>query len=226
MATEQQNAFVLHTRPYQENKLLVELLTEFDGKIAAVTYATQSKINNKKALLQPFTPLIIEFSGRSNLKKLHQVEAAGKSSMLSGTPLYCGFYMNELLVRLLPEHIPCDSLYQHYVKALISITDNRPLEAILRRFELTLLDELGLALDFTPAFTSQSSHLSFSSEHGFIEPIEGLQQYFRPHLQAIAEQELISADVLATCKLLMRNILNQLLGHRPLNSRKLFEKRE
>ena len=63
-----QSAFVLHTRPYRENQLLVDLLTEYDGKLAALSYIGHSTKSSRKALLQPFLPISITLKGQSSLK--------------------------------------------------------------------------------------------------------------------------------------------------------------
>ena len=82
MIPKPQSAFLLHSRPYQEHKLLVELLTAEEGKVGAVVYAGKSSRSNKRALLQPFLPLTVSLKGKSQLKTLHSVEANGKSLLL------------------------------------------------------------------------------------------------------------------------------------------------
>lgn len=226
MNFEPQAAFLLHSRPYQENKLLVELLTEYDGKIAAVTYAGQSKKSNKKALLQPFLPLQVAFKGKHQLKSLSRVEAFGKSYALTGRTLYCGFYLNELLVRLLPESIPCLGLYQHYVETIKQLDKSVAAEPLLRKFEMSLLDELGLSLDFSQAASYNSEYVSFNFDSGFEPSLKTEYSYFRQDIVALGQGALNHPSALNTAKRLMRNLINQLLGNKPLNSRKLFEKRE
>lgn len=219
-----QHAFVLHSRPYRENQLLVDLLTEYDGKVAAVVYSGKTQKSNKKQLLQPFTPLSVNLTGRSTLKKLSSIEAVNKGLQLTGNYLYSGFYLNELLVKLLPEHIPCDKLFIQYRSTLDALADKKSLEVNLRRFEMCLLEELGIALDFSLAYESDSDYLSFHQDIGFQASIEQDGAFNRLHIKDIAEHNYQSDAVLHSAKLLMRKIIDQLLGHRPLNSRKLFSK--
>lgn len=228
MEETEQLAFLLHARPYREHQQLVSFITEHDGKVAAVVYVGKTNRSNKKALLQPLTPLKILLHGQGSLKKLKQIESAGKSLPLKGHYLYSAFYLNELLVRLLAEQISCDLLFYQYQQSLQALLAQQPLEHTLRAFEWTLLEELGLSFDFTPAFSAISTEPNacfyFMPEQGFIPVVEKLPQpYFQAqHLVAIAEQNLTSAEVLHCYKILMRQVINQLLGNKPLNSRKLF----
>lgn len=220
-----QPAFLLHSRPYQEHKLLVELLTAEEGKVAAVAYAGKTTKSNKKALLQPFLPLTVTLKGKSQLKSLHSLEASGKSLMLSAEPLYCGFYVNELLVKLLPEQIPCPWLFDCYQQTLITLAEHGVNQHALRQFELALLTELGIGLDFSSLPTINSQAVSFNLDIGFTEPLHGLPRYSKAALSAIASGDYNDKMGLYTAKTLMRNIINQLLGNKPLHSRDLFEKR-
>ncbi|MBL0711794.1 MAG: DNA repair protein RecO, partial [Colwellia sp.] len=98
----EQSAFVLHSKPFQENQQLLEILTECEGKISALAYVGQSKRSIKKGMLQPFLPLKFTFNDKgSGLKRITQVEALANSYSLTKNNLYSGFYINELLVRLL-----------------------------------------------------------------------------------------------------------------------------
>ena len=220
----EQRAYVLHSRPYRENQLLVDLLTEYDGKVGAVVYSGKSAKSSKKSILQPFQPIKVKLKGRSSLKKLSLLESDGRSLKLQGNYLFSAFYVNELLVRLLPELVPCEPLYQAYLKTLQHLVSNEGIEPSLRYFEMTLLQELGIALDFEPAYQLDLPFLRFCPELGLVSTDKKQGNYDKLHVQAIAEQSVNSPEVLLTFKRLMRQIIEQLLGNKPLNSRKLFIK--
>ncbi len=219
-----QSAFLLHSRPYREHQQLLDFFTEHDGRVAAITYIGKSKKSNKKALLQAFSPLKIELYGQGSLKKLRQVEAGGKSYLLTNNHLYSAFYLNELLVRLLGEQISCQTLFEQYHQSLITLSKQQPIEIILRNFELALLDELGLSFDFSPVFDLNTSHFYYVVEQGFVPASSklALPCYQAKHLQLIAQQVLSSPEVLHCFKVLMRQVLHHALGGKPLHSRKLF----
>jgi len=236
----EQHAFVLHSRPFKENQQLVELLTENEGKVSALVYVGQSKRSIKKGLIQPFLPLKLTFKDKGNsLKSITQVEASAKSFSLSKNSLYSGFYINELLVRLLNNDIVCESLFNQYQLTLSSLSENLPIAPQLRQFELCLLEELGLSFDFDPVFNQASDKVAgfyYQAEQGFVPAYKfSISNIKTPwfnteHLQAIAQyihhdKVLIHKETEQTFKVLMRNVLNHLLGGKPLNSRKLFEKR-
>lgn len=220
----EQSAFLLHSRPYRENQLIVELLTEHSGKVSAISYVGKTLKSNKKGLLQPFLPLKVLLKGRANLKNLSRVESSRKSYPLSGNFLYSGFYLNELLVRLLGEHISCDVLFHQYQRSIDELAQQQPIEPVLRQFEMVLLEELGQCFDYSPVFEQNVANFYYLPEQGFIPVLEALRQpiYSKQHIQAIAQNDFSSAETLHSYKILMRQVINQLLGGQPLNSRKLF----
>ncbi len=234
MISSEQKAYLLHSRPYQEHNYLVDLLTEHDGKVSAVVYVNRHAKTNKKAFLQPFRPLTVLLKGRSTLKNLSLVESSEKSLQLTGNYLYSGFYLNELLVRLLTEQSPCNVLFHQYQQSLLALVNEQPLELTLRHFELTLLNELGILFDFNPLYQAQVAQYDycyFSTEQGFViieKPLDlpkNTEYFLIVDLISIAEQRLACPKVMLTYKRLMRQVINNLLGNKPLNSRKFFNKR-
>ncbi|MBA6291725.1 DNA repair protein RecO [Colwellia sp. MB3u-70] len=222
-----QSAFVLHSRPYRENQLLIDLLTEHDGKLAALSYVGHSTKSSRKALLQPFLPIKVTLKGQYNLKSLIRVEPIGKSFLLKKNALFSAFYINELLVKLLGDNIACEALFQQYKMSLGALAQASNIEICLREFELMLMDELGLSFDFSLVFEHSAEGFYYLPDEGFIPAYTKLKQpcYNRWHLQAIAERDLSTPEVLNTFKALMRQVINHLLDGVPLNSRKLFSKK-
>ena len=164
--------------------------------------------------------------GRSSLRQLARVEPAGKSFPLQANCLYSGFYLNELMVRLLPEGICCTELFHQYHNSLAALENNNALELILRKFETSLLEELGIALDFSPIFDQHSDYFYYFSEQGFVPVLDKqpIPAFYQAHIQAIAQQNYDNVAAMQTYKNLMRYIISQLLGNKPLNSRKLFKR--
>lgn len=235
----EQHAFVLHTRPYRENQLLVDLLTEQEGKMTASVYVGQSKRSIKKGLIQPFLPLKLALKGQGNIKQIAHVDSIAKSFPLVKHSLFSSFYINELLIRLLTDHIPCPSLFMQYQASLTALAKGADIAPQLRLFELSLLEELGLSFDFSPVFEHDASYFRYLPEQGFVPvystlPKQQEQCFEQGHLQVIAQRESLAQntsysdaipnDIARTYKLLMRQVINQLLGNKPLNSRKLFAK--
>jgi len=224
MEAFEQAAFILHSKPFKDNQLIVDLLTEQSGKVSAVVYTGKTQKSNKKGLLQPFLPLKVVLKGKGQLKNLSRIETTQRSYPLTGNYVFSGFYINELLVRLMGEHIECPELFHQYRKSIQALAKKEPVEQNLRTFEMTLLDELGQSFDFDIVFESQERYFYYILEEGFVPALSksNLPKYNRGHLLAIAEECFDDEQVLKTFKLLMRQVINNLLGGKPLNSRKLF----
>ena len=145
LRVDSEPAFVLHTRPYRETSQLVDLFSRHYGRLRVVARGFRRPKNGSR-ILAPFTPLLVGWSGKSELKTLVSAEHSGRSLMLSGERLYSGFYLNELLIRLLVEHDPQQYLFDHYLNIMTSLADGEPIEPALRLFERNLLDEAGYGL--------------------------------------------------------------------------------
>ena len=226
MREVEQSAYLLHSRPYKEHQVIAEFLTQDLGKVAAVTYASSSAKQSKKALLQPFIPLKLSLKGKGNLKSATQIEAAGKSFSLVGNHLFSALYLNELQCKLLGELVPVNSLFAFYGSAIAQLAEQQPIEPILREFESRLLDELGYSLDFTQLNALNTQYCQFIPDKGFL-PVSAEfkgQSYNLSDLKAIAAAQVLTPEQLQTYKVLMRHVINFLLDGRPLNSRKLFTK--
>jgi len=228
----EQHAYVLHTRPYRENQQLVDLLTEFDGKVTALVYVGQSKRSIKKGLIQPFLPLKLMLKSQGSFKYIKHINSVGKSLPLVKHSLFSAFYLNELLIRLLTEQIACQELFSQYQETIAALAKGEDIAPKLRQFEIALLAELGLSFDFSPIFEHDVSYFYYIAEQGFVPEYAAIPKnrskcFDKFHLQVISQgtssgNESITPDAANTFKLLMRQVINQLLGNKPLNSRKLF----
>ncbi len=222
--------FVLHARPYSNTSLLVEFFSERAGRMPAIARGARARHSKIRGILQPFVRLLAGFGGRGEVSTLMSVEARDDGVRLSGQALYCGFYLNELLMRLLQRGDPHEDLFSDYQTALTELSACVDIEPCLRRFEMRLLAGLGygLCLD-TEAVSGEAvrpdRYYRYEIEKGAViqkagarsaEDIQGktLLALARGHGLAGAEQK--------EARRLMRRILSHYLGHRPLKSRELF----
>jgi len=228
-----QSAFVLHSQRYRETSVIVDLFTQYHGIVPAVARGVHGgKSNHKRALLQPFQAIQCRWRGKGELVTLTDLDQGQFSATLAKEPLYCGMYVNELLMRLLHRHDPHESVFQKYEMLLQSLQNCSDIEPILRAFEFNLLDELGygLSLDYNaegdPIKPSSQYYLSIDSQ--FHEVLEGSTPEHSANafpgaiLLAIGEQNWHDRQVLIYAKQLTRLVLQPLLGSKPLQSRKLF----
>ena len=141
-----QPAFILHRRPYRNTSLLVEALTWEHGRVGLVARGVRTPRSRLKGLLQPFVPLLLSWSGKGELLNLTAVEEAEKAIPIPPIRLFSGFYINELLLRLLQRHDPHAGLFKPYQQVLKALSTAANEEAALRVFEKQLLKEIGYGL--------------------------------------------------------------------------------
>ena len=220
-------AFVLHRRRYGDTSLLVELLTREEGRIPVVARGAASLRSRRRASLQPFVPLQASWKGRGSVRTLARIEVVERAAGLSGKALYSGFYVNELITRLLPRYDPAPGLFRHYRDALEALRQEDSLDRVLRHFELRLLDELGYAPDLrheedgTPI--REEGWYRFHHESGFHRADATAENsYSGKTLRALAEGRPLAGKYQQQARHLMRTILAFYLGERPLKSRELF----
>lgn len=139
-----QSAYVLRTAPYRDSSLLVEAFTRQQGRIGLVARGARAAKSKQRVLLQTFQPLLLSWSAVGELGTLVGVEAEGPAIALNGEQVFSGWYLNELLLRLLHRDDPHPELFGIYDQALRSLPEEGARS--LRRFELRLLAELGFGL--------------------------------------------------------------------------------
>ena len=142
MTSALQEAFVLHRRSWSDTSLLLEVFTHGSGRLPLIARGVK-KIGAKVAQLQPFVPLWLDWRGRGEVATLSVAEPRGTPLPLVGRRLYCGIYLNELLMRLTPRSEPLEALFDIYQRALSRLALDEDLETLLRTFELDMLEDLG-----------------------------------------------------------------------------------
>ena len=137
--------YVLHTYPYKETSLIVEAFSRRHGRIALLARGARRPRSAMRGVLLSFHPLRLGWSGSTELGTLMSAEWSGALHHLAGRGLMCGFYLNELLLRLLPRDDAHEALFDVYADALSRLAGAMDFAAILRGFEKRMLAELGYA---------------------------------------------------------------------------------
>ncbi|OGT45574.1 MAG: DNA repair protein RecO [Gammaproteobacteria bacterium RIFCSPHIGHO2_12_FULL_38_11] len=220
--------YVLHTRPYSNTSLIVEFFSQHHGRISAVARSARGPQSRYKGQLQLFTPMLTSWSGHHELKTLGNIELSGLPHQLNQKYLFCGFYLNELIIRLLHKDDPHPGLFDRYSKSLCSLEKNEDIPPILRLFEKKLLEELGYALSLTQEAKTRlpivaDNFYRYEHHQGFLRCDEKDHFAFSGNdLLSIAQEKFDTDLTLQATKRLMRLALTHLLGSNPLNSRKFF----
>ena len=228
MLTELQPAFVLHRRPFRNTSLLREAFTKEQGRIGLVARGASRPQARWRALLQPFSPILLAWRDGAELATLRTAEENGQPYAIPAARLLSGFYLNELLLHLLTRYDPYTKLFDAYLLALHGLATASSEEPVLRRFEKNLLDELGYGLQLTVDSVSGESIRSERRYH--YEPQFGLRQAIGTSsywtisghaLLALHADQLSEPQVLKEVKALMRVAIGAYL-QKPLRSREIM----
>lgn len=222
--------FVLHSRPYSNTSLIVEFLTRSNGRLPLLARSARGLKSRYKGKLQPFSPMLASWAGRGELMSLGNVELTSSPFRLEGEALFCGFYLNELLIRLLHRDDPHPDIFESYENTLKNLEISANLAKTLRQFEKRLLDQLGYGLSWQVEAQTQKNIIpegryQFYSDRGFV-PYSGSSEnpliFSGKNLLAIADENWDDEEVLKAAKKIMRLAIGRHLGDRPLRSRELF----
>lgn len=228
-----QPAYLLHRKPFRDTSLIIELFSPDYGRIGLVAKGARSARSKLKGVLQPYQPLLVSWSGKGELPTLTSAEVQQVSNYLHGDALISGFYLNELLMRLLARRDPHPQLYNSYQQALHSLANENDIEWALRLFERDLLQELGYGLLLTHeghsgeevvpegryCYYHDSGPLSLHTDKSQQLAVTGAS------LLALSRGHCEDATLRRECKLLMREVLSHYLGAKPLASRELFRQK-
>ncbi len=220
-------AWLLHHRPFSDSSRILELVTRGHGRVTLFARGVRRGGSPLRAVLQPFVPLAVSWSGRADGGTLTGAEIAGDCRALPPARLMSGFYLNELLLRLLPREEPQAEIFGGYSAAVAALAGGGHEQATLRLFELLLLDQLGYGLELSreagggePLEPDRYYH--FRAGHGVVravaEPVpEG--SYRGGDLLALAAGQLETPAALSGARRLLREALAHCLEGRGLRSR-------
>ncbi len=143
---QDEHAFVLHSYPFRETSLILDVYSRRHGRLAIVARGARRPRSALRGVLMNFQPLLLSWFGKGEVRTLHGAEWQGGQPYLQGTALMCGFYLNELLLNLLARDDPHEQLFDYYRATLYRLAHETDHAATLRCFEKHLLQELGYAL--------------------------------------------------------------------------------
>ncbi|MEO8144004.1 MAG: DNA repair protein RecO [Betaproteobacteria bacterium] len=227
---EHEPAFVLHAYPYKETSLIVEAFTRGFGRVGLLARGARRPRSAMRGVLLGFHPLRMTWSASAELGTLMAAEWSGGQASLSGIGLMCGFYINELVLRLLPRDDPHEALFDAYGEALVALATGEqraPAQAgILRGFERRMLAELGYAptLDRDAANGAQieaAKHYAYEAERGMVETrrTDGDTAFSGRTLLDMAADNYDNSRTREEARRLLRALIAERLGGQALHTR-------
>jgi DNA repair protein RecO (recombination protein O) len=226
---DHQLAYVLHSYPYRETSLIVEVFTQNLGRIPLVARGARRPRSAVRGLMMAFQPLALSWFGKGELRTLKGAEWQCGQPPLAGSSLMCGFYLNELLLRLLPRDDPHPQLFRHYQETLQALGKGEPQPVALRRFEKRLMHELGYALMLEHEAQSgqeiePDAVYYYEVEQGPVRESarQNSVQLLGRTLLDLARDDYSDPTTLAQAKQLMRALISHQLGSELLQTRQLL----
>ena len=225
-----QAAYVLHRRPYSDSSLLVELFSLGQGRQPVVARGARKASKRGRPPLQPFLPIWAAWRGRGEVATLTGAEPRAAPLDLEGERLFCGMYLNELVMKLTPRGEPLEGLFQLYEQTLGRLGRDGALAPVLRTFELAMLEELGYGMLLTH---SADDHPVSPDAWYEYAPDQGPRPVADPGpvavrgatLLAMAERDFSDPEVRRQALRVMRRTIDHHLDHKALKSRELFVRR-
>lgn len=205
---------------------MLDMLVEGIGQLRMLARIKGRFATKNKAQLQPFSEMLIRFSGQGDLKYLNEFELTSPPCSLKGKALYCGFYLNELCNRLLSVNEPFEHLFTLYHQHLFLLASDHDFEPALRSFEFQLLEALGVGIDFGYDIEGneldENAFYQYQNELGWIKLATTQRGLRGAQIQQIASLDFTDKTTRQLAKQLARYLLHPLLGYRELKSRELF----
>lgn len=224
-----QPGFVLHSYPYKETSLIVDVFSRDYGRVALIAKGAKRPHSKLRGALQTFQPLSIGWAGRAEVRTLTDAEWIGGLLPLEKSALLCGFYLNELLVKLLARDDPHPTLFDHYISTLNQLAHDEPAPIVLRKFERALLKETGVGGNFLICSTTgravQAGDIYVvDPERGprLPHPADNSPRVSGKTLLDMEDEDYSDSTTQLQSKFLMRFLLAHHLGGAPLNTRQIL----
>ncbi len=227
---EMEAAYLLHSHPYRESSRIVEVFSQQHGRVGLVANGARRPKSRWRTALRPFQPLRVSWSGRGSLCTLRIAEPSAPAFDIGGLTLMSAYYLNELLLALVQRGDAHPDLFAHYGAALAALASRDDAEAVLRRFEVSLLAEIGYGLvvdgDIVTRQPLQAERrYEYAIERGPV-PVDsdsaGDLVFSGADLMAIGRGEFTGRRQLRNAKRLLRPLLNRALGGRTLRTREVL----
>ncbi len=236
-------SYVLHRYDWSETSLIVELFTRAQGRVVVIAKGAKRPTSQLRPVLLPFQPLHALLGktpadAENEVHVLRSAEWAGGQPLLAAAAMFSGFYLNELLMKLLVRQDPHPALFDAYADTLAALATEPDEAAALRAFELVLLRELGWlpelnAVTLTAEDLLPDAHYTLQAEAGIVPAGKGPRGSAWVALEAAlvhgntqgstAALRALCAPEAAALRVPLRTLLHYHLGPAPLRTRQVWQ---
>lgn len=226
---QSQPGFVLHSYPYKETSLIIDVFSRQYGRVALLAKGAKRPHSQLRGVLQTFQPLTFSWSGKSELQTLTAAEWVGGMLPLEKNTLLCGFYLNEIIIKLIQRDDPQPLLFDEYVATINQLAHSESAAIVLRKFELNLLKTAGVVNDLSfctkqraPVFPE--TLYTVDPEAG-TRPVQGNEAGIKVHGKTLLDMQAHDYSDVNTqqqSKLLMRSLLTHHLHGMPIHTRQIL----
>lgn len=225
-----QTCFVLHTHPYSETSLVVDVFSRDHGRLPLLARGARRPRSALRGMLMAFQPLELGWFGGGEVRTLAKAEWMGGMPLLAGRCLMLGYYLNELLLRLLPREDAHAALFDSYHAALAALARGAADAPELRRFEKRLLKELGYGMTLD-VDVEDGSPIEAEGEYVYLiergpvrrkVSLDGTAVVHGKTLLDMLADDYADARTRQESRGLMRTLLAHHLGSQPLQARRVF----
>jgi len=228
---ENEPSFLLHQMPYSETSQIVRIFSQNFGRVDLIAKGSKRPKSKFRSYLQPFLPLQLSWSGKSQLKTLRHAEIYGQYlARIQGKYLLSAYYLNELILSFFRMEDPYPNLFAVYTTTLHDFSESKPIEPSLREFEILMLSEIGYAINFSTEANSQKPietdmEYVFFVDQGFVS--KGVHNsdslLIKGHtIQAINDGDFSDQETLICAKKILRLSIQHHLDGKELKSKKVF----
>lgn len=216
------NAYIIHQKAYQENKLILTILSEEHGILPCIgSRGSKKKVNN----MQLFSPLSMQIKLSNSLCGIKKAESRFTIPLLKGNSLWAGLYINELIYRLYSPKEPIKEVFIQYEETLLALSQSNNITIPIRKFEYTLLQNLGFSLNFSYLENKKTKWFYFDPDQG-IQPSKTGTERFKLHSRDSVEQlflnKIETQETINLIKNIFATTVSRLLGNKALSITKMI----
>ena len=224
------SSYILHSHKYKETSLLLDVFSKEFGRVGLIAKGARNNKKQQGIGFNQYQRYLISWIAKTELGTLTEIEPFEPMTSLKDHKALSGFYLNEIIMRLLHKHEPHPELFDIYDLTLKRLFKGEAEETILRYFEKALLHSLGYGLVLnvdvkTGEQIMENSDYYYEFDHGPSKQSFNSTDSCKVSGKTLLEldnESLVEPKQISEAKYLLRKVLSKYLGNKPLASRELY----